>query len=257
MPYYKKYKKYRKIARRGKRTLGRQTYRLIKAIATKAITKKAETKYAYLNRENVQLYHNVGESGGGAGPYTAPATDASFFNVWAQIQKGTNVYNRIGNEIYPRGMALRLWLANKDDRPNLHYRIVIGCLPKQNQSSVATSATNCNWMENYLNVLNGYPNHDLGVKVFYDKVVKNEIGFQAVNTNNGNSSNFTRKESHKWMKIFIKRKKANKIVFNDTTNVIVNKPVFLAVIPYDSYGTLVTDNVASMAYSCKLYFKDI
>lgn len=214
--------------------------------------KKAETKYAVINRENVQLYHNVGETGGLIGPYLNPYTDSQFFNCWSLIQTGTQVFNRIGNEIYPRGMSIRLWLANKANFCNLHYRVVIGCLPKMNVAGAVTTATNFQWIENYFNVLQGFPNHDAGVKLFYDKVIRNEAGFTSVPLGGTGG-----KEYHKFLKIFIRRKRANKIVYAAGTNVIKNKPVFMAVIPYDSYGTLVTDNIASMAYSCKLYWKDL
>lgn len=239
------------MTRRGKRTLGRRTYQTVRRMTNRALMKKAETKYAVINRENVQLYHNVGETGGLIGPYLNPYTDSQFFNCWSLIQSGTQVFNRVGNEIYPRGMSIRLWLANKSTFPNLHYRVVIGCLPKMNVAGAVTTATNFQWIENYFNVLQGFPNHDAGVKLFYDKVIRNELGISTV------GGNWANKECHKFLKIFIKRKRANKIVFAAGTNVIKNKPVFMAVIPYDSYGTLVTDNVASMAYSCKLYWKDL
>ena len=250
MPYSRRLNRsYRRKSRLGKRTRARRSYRRISRIATNAVMKKAETKYAVINRENVQLYHNVGETGGAAGPYLNPYTDATFFNCWALINQGAAVFNRVGNEIYPRGMCIRLWLANKNDRPNLHYRVVIGCLPKTNVAGAVTTATNFQWLENYFNVLQGFPNHDAGVKLFYDKVFKNEIGFSEV-------AGLSHKENHMFKKIFIKRKRSSKITFAAGTNVIKNKPVFMAVIPYDSYGTLVTDNIASMAYSCKLYWKD-
>lgn len=254
MPYSRRLNRsYRRKTLRGKRTRARRTYRRISRIATKAVMKKAETKYAVINRENVQLYHNVGETGGAVGPYLNPYTDATFFNCWSLINTGTAAFNRIGNEIYPRGMSIRLWLANKSDRPNLHYRVVIGTLPKTNVAGAVTTATNFQWIENYFNVLQGFPNHDAGVKLFYDKVVRNEIG-TSFNVIAGAS--WVPRETHKFLKIFIKRKRSNKITYAAGTNVIYNKPVFMAVIPYDSYGTLVTDNVASMAYSCKLYWKD-
>ena len=120
MPLYKKvYKRYKKMSRRGKRTQARRTYQTVKRITNNTLMKRAETKYAVINRENVQLYHNVGETGGAVGPYLNPYTDANFFNCWSLINTGTAAFNRIGNEIYPRGMSIRMWLANKSDRPNL------------------------------------------------------------------------------------------------------------------------------------------
>jgi hypothetical protein len=69
---------------------------------------------------------------------------------------------------------------------------------------------------------------------------------------------FGGKEFHYYKKLWIKKKGARDIVYDSTnSDQIVNNPVHVWVIPYDSYGTLTTDNIASMAYQGKIYYKDI
>jgi hypothetical protein len=61
-----------------------------------------------------------------------------------------------------------------------------------------------------------------------------------------------------YKKLWIKKKNARDIVFDSTgSNQIVNNPIHVWVIPYDSYGTLTTDNIASLAYQGCVYYKDV
>lgn len=229
-------------------------YRIARKAAKKMIMKKTETKFLDFGSENVQVYHNVGNTGGALGPFNSPWTDAAFFNCWAAIPQGTGVGQRLGNEIYPRGMKLRLMLFNKDTRPNLQYRIIIGTVPKLNQAGGISTPTNVNFLTppQYNNLLTRM-NTDLGCRAFIDRTYRNALGISSVPLGGVGG-----KESTLLRRYYIRRKKASKIIYSAGQGaVIVNKPVFLAVIPYDAFGTLVTDNVASYAYQCTLYWKDI
>ena len=64
------------------------------------------------------------------------------------------------------------------------------------------------------------------------------------------------KECHKLVKIKIKSKKSSTIIFDSVSQNIVNSPLAMFIIPYDSYGTLVTDNVASYSFHTRMYYKD-
>lgn len=253
MPYKSyKTKKYRKMTRRGKRTLGRRTYQAVKAIARKVTMKNMETKHATVASDAAALYHNAQISL----TNTQPTTNAQMFNVWKLIVPGTSVQNRIGTEIWPRGMSMRVFLENLDDRPNLHYRIIIGAAPKQRSDGVATNYNNLELMDMGGTTGNicRHPTTDLGYKVFYDRTFRNELGFSAITPAN------LGKKAHLFKKIWIKRKKAGKIIYNTSASgvvaEIVNKPLFFCVIPYDSTNTLATDHVANLSYQTKLYWKD-
>jgi hypothetical protein len=49
---------------------------------------------------------------------------------------------------------------------------------------------------------------------------------------------------------------SNVLFYDSATQNIVNSPLLLYVIPYDSYGTLITDNIASYSYSMRMRYKD-
>jgi hypothetical protein len=181
-----------------------------------------------------------------------------FYNVWSNIAKGTNKYDRIGDKISPRGMSLKICLANKLDRPNIHYRIIIFRLPKALGGATTGPATVDIWDQTQLgatgNKLLLKVDTDRGFKPLYDKIVRAESGFSAripVSTTQG-------AEYHVMKKIWLRNKRAKDIVYDSATNLqIVNNPIAMMIIPYDSYGSLTTDNIASCSYYGTCCYKDV
>lgn len=232
--------------RYGRRT-GRQSFQ---ARVKKVLMKNTETKFYQIGLEDKNLYHDVGNG-------TGPTTDqkALLFNPWTNIDKGTAAHERIGDKIVPRMMVCRLWLANKADRPNILYRVIVARLPKIYGGS-ATSGTNLDLfradnLSSNGNTLCGMIDNEKGIRAYYDRVFSNEIGFTTTA-----GSGVSNRECHKFLRIKIKRKGARPIVY-ESGGGIVNNPVAIYVIPYDSYGTLQTDNIASCALTTRLYYKDI
>jgi hypothetical protein len=86
---------------------------------------------------------------------------------------------------------------------------------------------------------------DRGVKAYYDRVFTTNLAV----TGNG-------RESHMIVKINLLRKESRDIVYDSANQNIVNSPLLLYVIPYDSYGTLITDNITSYSYSMRMRYKD-
>lgn len=212
--------------------------------------KTAETKIYSLGYENVQLYHNTGVAGL---TFVGPL----HFNPWNLIAQGTGKQQRVGDTISPRGMSIRLWMANKLDRPNVMYRVMVLVLPKTYNNARVTAGSidiaapiwtgggNGNYMCLPIDT-------EKGIKVLYDRVFSNEKG----------SSNIlpgTNKECHIFKKLWIKRRKGSSAIRFESNGAqdILNKPLAVYCIPYDSYGTLVTDNIASCAYVTRMYYKDI
>lgn len=204
--------------------------------------------------ENLQLYHNLGLSANGATVPQQPRSASIFYNIWASIPKGTSKYNRIGDKITPRGMSLKLWISNKNDRPNLLYRIMIVRIPK----AIAGVATNTSTVDIWDQTQTGATgnklllkvDNDRGFKCLYDRVVANRIGASAAGG--------TLRECQFMKKLWIRSRKARDIVYDSTTSEqIVNNPIMLMVIPYDAYGTLTTDNIASFSYYGTCYYKDV
>lgn len=236
--------KMQKTQTSGKRT--REESQTFASRVKNVLMKNTETKRYTVAVENQQLYHNTGVTGSA---FVGPLT----FNLWRFIPQGTTENSRVGDEIVPRGMAVRLWLANKQDRPNIHYRVIVCVLPRMYNASVVAAGSidigiqpNQGANGNYLCLP---VDTTKGIKVLYDKVLKNEIGLSR-----GIDGQY--RENHMFKKIWIKSKKGAKIKYTRQTQEIENKFMAMYVIPYDSYGTLTLDNIASCAHVTTLYFKD-
>lgn len=245
------FKKKMAAKRRGRssRQGGKRTFR---AKVTSVLMKKAETKYYDIASENVQLYHNLGTTSTGN-----PGSLSVLFNPWADIPIGTGRAGRIGDRIIPRGMSIKFWIANKADRPNVLYRIMVVRCPK----IISGSATGYNTAYPFQTATLGSTGNnmilpldkDRGFRAYYDKIHRQEIG---------NSGNVTgNKECHMVKKLWIRNKSNRNIIFDQdqvgSISTITNNPLLVYILPYDSYGTLTTDNVASCAYFARLYYKDV
>lgn len=248
MPYKKSYKsKYRKWKKRARGKYSQKTS--FRARVKKVLMKNAETKYYDRALENHQLYHNLGSNVGGLVPVNVTSIP-QFFNPWAFIDKGTGRFQRVGDKITPRGMSLKLYLANKGDRPNTMIRLIVAILPKQVNGTITTAQFDpfqiANSGTNGNNML--FPaDSNVGVKFLYDKIHR----FQML-WSQGNTKEFT-----KVVRLFIKRKRSRDIVYGDTALDIINKPLAVYAIPYEQYSTLTTDNIATVAGFMRLYYKDV
>lgn len=240
MAFKRKYRRYKK-SRRGK--YGRKARKF--AARVRRITRQTqETKFIQDGRENVQLYHDVGSN---IGPSTFQS--AITFDPWTIVSQGTTRSTRIGDKILPVGHKIRLWLANKADRIDVLYRIIIAVLPRT-VGSVVPNGANVDLfraMDSGTNnsTMCGMIDTEHVKKVLLDKVYKNQ-----------NSSGYDTKEVHMLKKFYIKAKKPRVIRYVNNGNQHMNNQLGVWVIPYDSYGTLQTDNIASCAYVQRLYFKD-
>lgn len=217
--------------------------------------KKTETKNTTIAVENQALYHNYQQTALNG----QPTSDGTFWNCWAtSIVAGTRYDQRIGNEIYPRGMSVRLYLENVDDRPNIHYRVIIGVAPKTRTDGTAMTFNALELMQGVGGNIIRHVNTEYGYKILYDRVFKSELG-TSFSVDPGASWN--RRRCHLFKKIWIRRKKGGKIRYTNSVAGLAapidNKPVFMMVIPYDSYNTLATDQIAVLNYQAKLYWKDV
>ncbi|AJD07515.1 putative capsid protein [Odonata-associated circular virus-10] len=213
----------------------------------RAVMKKSETKNLVASSENIQLYHNNGAVSGAGG-----STAAVIFNPWDAIGQGLTVRNRIGNEIYPRGMAVRMELSNKLDRPNLTYRIIVAVIPKYYNNTVSSAAFDPRDNNASMNWMISWWKQDSGIKILYDKSARAQLGFYAVPSADGDQDG---KEASKVVKLYIKSRRGQKLMWGQDQR-LVNNPMIMWVIRSDLYGTLNTDNVASCAINTKHYWKD-
>jgi len=217
----------------------------------KVLLKTAETKYYDIGVQNVELYHNCGEF-----ITLFPGFETAivnWFNPWAKITKGTDRLNRIGDRITPRGMSLKMFLANKADRPNTQYRIIVATLPKLFDTSITTARFDPFQRANNGTCENTHllpADKDKGIKFLYDKIHR-------LTQVRGVGGTTVGKEMTKTVKLWIKRKRSNDIIYDTTSTTIVNKPLAIYVIPYEQYSTLETDNVSSMTGFMRMYYKDV
>lgn len=218
--------------------------------------KNSETKYIDAGENNVQLYHNVGQASVVPLPPFVPRSIPNFFNIWSQITPGTGRDQRIGDKITPRGMSLTMFLESKRDRPNTTYRVIIAKLPKQYDNSVTGPVFDIFQNTGTGNRLLLAADHDKGVKFLYDKIIRTG-STQAIGQGYPEFSSSTCKRATKYVKLWIKRKRSNAIVFNQNLQQIVNSPIALYVIPYEEFDTYETDNIASIDYRVRLYWKDL
>lgn len=229
----------------------RRNRRTFQSRVNRVLNKKTETKYKDIACENVQLYHNLG-----ATTLLAPGNVTSiapFFNPWSTIARGTGRNERVGDKITPRGMSLKLYMANKVDRPNTMVRIIVAILPKMYNNTVTTNVFYP------FQIFTGLGNNmlipadqDKGVKFLYDRVHRMGDALNGHISGSGGG-----KERTKTVKLWIKRKRSRDIVFDNNLTEIVNKPLAVYAIPYEQYSTIETDNVTSIAGAMRLYYKDI
>ena len=159
---------------------------------------------------------------------------------------------RVGDSIQPRGMKLRLWMSNKLDRPNVMYRVIVAIMPRLYNGAAVTAgsidiapALSNGTLGNYMCL----PiDTQKGIKVLKDKIYAFHSGW-------GDNSNDTQKEFSNFRQYWIKRKKSRPIKYDYVGN-ILNNYVAVYVIPYDAYGSLTTDNIASCACLTRMYWKD-
>jgi len=217
------------------------------------LMRKAETKYYDIGVQDNQLYHNLGH-GVGLVPPTGVESLPALYNPWLDILKGTDRFNRIGDRISPVGMSLKFFIANKGDRPNTMVRIIVAILPKVVGGIITDYAFNPFQAANQ-GIMNNHlllpADKDKGVKFLYDKI--HTIGYPGVTS----EGSFGLREKTKCVNLWIKRKQSRDIIYDTTSNDIVNKPLAVYAIPYEQYSTLQTANIASITSLMRMYYKDV
>lgn len=195
--------------------------------------------------ENFGLYHDRGSSAAGL---LTNNQGAIIWNPWYAITRGDTVSNRDGDEIYPRGMALRLMYISAASKESQFVRIIVAVIPKV-VSGTIMDGTNFDLMDasGSNDTVTGMTKRE-GVKVLYDKMVN--LSYQ------GSRAVERKGDTRFYKKLYIKSKKGGKLSWQQD-GTLVNKPVGIWVIPYDQYATLRTEYMGDIAWTYKLYFKDV
>lgn len=245
MAYKRKFKRSRYSRKSRGRYNRKFRTRSFQSRVRRVIRKTAETKYLTGAAENLAVYHDRGAAGAGA---LTTNQGAIVWDPWYGITKGTGISNRIGDEIYPIGMSMRLAYWAEADRGAQYVRIIFAVLPK-NWGSNVTDGTNYDLLDQAgsNDTVTGMCKRE-GLKVLYDRMVTLH--------NNPRQASDVFGGSRFFKKIWIKSKKGGKLTWGQD-GLLNNKPMGIFVVPYDEYTTPRTSQLGKVAYTYKCYFKDV
>lgn len=233
------FKKKSYVKKRGVRRVSRKSSLI--SLIKKVSLKNVETKSTHTIHENVNINHNTGYIYTNLLKTSQGITDTD---------TGTSAYaNRIGDELLARGISIKLWIANKLDRPNVMYRIGVfkyqaASVPTLSQ--IFTGANGNRMMDNLDKEF---------ITVVYQKIINLQTGVSGTLPIGSDATKWAQKEAHKYLKLWIPLKN-KKILYNNSGSVPKFIDYGFFIVPYDSYGTLTTDTIASFAYEQQFYFKD-
>lgn len=241
MPFVRKSKKsVRKPVRKYTRKPSMKRSSLVKLIK-KVSLKPCETKHTHNINENINLAHNSPDLN-----YNHLQTVQSFTD---NNQGASNFSCRLGDEVILRGLSYKFWFANKADRPNIMYKIIIF-----RYKSGTTPASPAPY---YPQGTSNYMIRDLDTESYKIlKVVKFTVqtGAQRIRSELGTPI-FSGAEGHRAISIWIPLKN-QKLKYENGTGTPKFTDIGYNVVAYDSFGTLSSDNIATFAVNRKLYFKD-
>ncbi len=212
------------------KSLSKRQTKAVKAVARSVIRGTMETKTVGKQAENVQLFHNkplyVGELLNTAQGVTDPNDQ-------------TTNKARIGDELLLRNLNIRFWLSNKLDRPNCMYKLYMFWYDQAvTLSDAVVYFTQGNKMLDRIN------NENIGI------IDKKTIFSKEMYLNG------TEKFEHSQLCTLNGNWKGKKIKYDDGSQTPSHKNIGFAVACYDAYGTLQTDNIASLAYDYVMRFQD-
>lgn len=218
---------------RSRRATGltKKQQRSVRKIAKKVAMSIPERKVFGFLDENLQLFHNKTD-------YKTNFLECKQGVADPNDLQGPNTrLVRIGDEFLLRECNIRLWLSNKEDRPNVMYK----CYLFWYDSNVSLSDTVVFFTQQN-KMLDRINNEQVSI-----------IDQQTIFS--GPSYAITEKE-HSYLCTLKGRWKGKKITYDEGGTVPKKRTIGMAVVCYDAYGTLQTDNIASYAYNAKIVIQD-
>ncbi len=218
------------VRRRPRPKLSKPKRKEVAKIARKVLRGTMETKTVGKTAENVQLFHNKAL-------YVGSLLATSQGVLDPDNQSGNAA--RIGDEILLRNVNVRFWLSNKLDRPNVMYKLFMFWYTEgQTLSDTLWFFTQTNKMLDRIN------NENIGI-------IDQKTVFSKNMYLNG-----TEKFEHSQLCTLNANWKGKKIVYDQGGSTPKKRNIGLCVVCYDAYGTLQTDNIASVAYNFATRFQD-
>lgn len=154
---------------------------------------------------------------------------------------GSQQSNRIGDQINVEGWKIRCLFGQKADRPNVNWKFMVFSVPKGN-----TVAYNAVFKDVTGNVMLDEPNTDTTKVLFSRSFRPNQSGLAGIG---GDEFTF-------FKKFYIPHKRVYK--FGPAENVVThNQPdIYVVVLCYDAYGSVLTDNIGYMQMFHEMQFRD-
>lgn len=222
--------------------------RQVRKIATEAVDTAVEDKAFVFTSENRQLFHNKPDYVQGflGDLQQGIATGDQSGN------SGTGTQTiRIGDSIRLKNINIRFWLSNKLDRPNCMYKGVLFWYPVDGtvQDTLVYKTQSNKMLDRY---------NDKAIQILDTFIIKSGANYaQPTYYPAGGIVAVTGKERSE-LATLNKSWKGHKVQYQKTG--VVSSPEMrelgFAVVCYDAYGTLQTDNIASYAYQSLVTFAD-
>lgn len=229
----------RKLFKKRPRAPVRQTNKSLVSLIKRVSLKNSETKYTHAVVENININHNSGNIRNGLLYCTQGITDTG---------TGASSYsNRIGDEVIGRGLSIKLWISNKLDRPNVMYRMFV----YKYQSLSIPSSTSLFKGTTANRIMDDLDKEY--ITIVYQKIFNLQVGYSAAPS--AAAGDTDGREAHTYKQIWIPLKNKS-IKYADGGSVPKFHDYGFFIVPYDSYGTLSSDNIASFQFQYKFYFKD-
>ena len=225
-----------RTGKRSKTALSRSQKMEVRKIAEQVVDEEIEDKSSVRTDENVQLFHNKPL-------YTGKLIGSQIrqgVQDGDQSATGTGLLTiRVGDQISLKNVNIRFWLSNKDDRPNVMYKGVLFWYPT---AGALTDQTVYKTQSNKM--LDRYNNKVIRI---IDQFIVKSTNNYAVDANN---------HEHSYLATLNKSYKNKKITFDDNDAVVKGWELGFALVCYDAFGTLQTDNIASVAYNVAITYQD-
>ncbi len=229
MPFKKIHLKLKKRPRNP--GLSKTQAKSVRKIAKKTVMGTAETKSVGKSNENVQLFHNKAL-------YIANLLATTQGVKDPNDQSGNDA--RIGDSIRLTNANIKFWLSNKDDRPNVMYRLIMFWY----DTPLTLSDALCFFTQT--NKMLDRPNTE-NISIIDQKYIFSSSNY-AVDANNHERSQLATLKGN-W--------KGRKVQYDEGGASPKKRTIGVCVVCYDAYGTLQTDNIASLASNYQINFKDL
>lgn len=204
---------------------GKRFYKHVK----KAVLSISESKHLNYSYGKIELYHNS--------PYTFKLNDANYLPT-----QGNADYQRVGDQIHMGGFMLRMAIGQKSDRPNVRWRWGIIKLPKGSTS-------------NYSVLFDQVTNNAMLDPWNTDAVKVIKTGWWQMQLTSLEVGETAKEQTH-FKKLWVSYKRLLKFQPLTGNNTHDDGDLYFMVVPYDTYGTLTSDNICWIQITQTLYYKD-